>query len=380
MTVPRTWPSFVASGLTFLTGCAIHHDMAREAPAGWCPGRAQSAEHRFSSPGVDRSDGPEVTWYSHPSPEDQESNSAWCEAVGPPTVIPTPQSTLLAVTTDTLSFIAWNTWVGGGDLMEFMRVELGLVCGEGGAVPQPGFKPFVFLLQEAHQRSTLVPPVPPDAPVPWRVGAVERPVGARDLVDVARACGLALAYVPSARNGPESDGAYGEDKGNAILSSLPLRDVVAVELPFEAGRKVAVGAEILQTGGGEPIVAVSVHLDVASTLARTLKTGNRTRVRQVAGLLEALELHGWSAGASVVGGDFNTWSSRDAALKLMLRTFPDSPPITGETSRGPFPADHLFFKADDGRSFSLVPSSYRTVHTAHGSDHHARIFRIAIRD
>ncbi|MGW8266909.1 MAG: endonuclease/exonuclease/phosphatase family protein, partial [Longimicrobiales bacterium] len=210
-------------------------------------------------------------------------------------------------------------------------------------------------------------------------GAPDRPAGGIDAVEVAQACGLALAYVPSARNGPESDGAYGEDKGNAILSSLPLRDVVAVELPFEAGRKVAVGAEIPIPDVGRGIVAVSVHLDVASTLARTLKTGNRTRERQVAGLVEALELHGWGVGASVVGGDFNTWSSRDASLKLMTQTFSDSPPVGRETTRGPFPADHLFFRADEGGEFSLVPSSYRTVPDSHGSDHHARIFRIAVR-
>lgn len=375
----RPWLPLAAAAQIALGGCAIRHDMARERPAGWCPRRAESVGYRFSPPGVDRSKGPEVTWYGHPSPEDRESNSAWCEAVGPPTVIPAPHATLLAVPQDTLTFVTWNTWVGGGDLKEFLRVELGLVCGEDAPQPQSGFKPFVLLLQETYQRSTLVPRVPPDAPVPWRVGALERPAGGTDVVEVAQACGLALAYVPSARNGPESDGAYGEDKGNAILSSLPLRDVVAVELPFEAGRKVAVGAQIPLPDGGGAIVAVAVHLDVASTLARTLKTGNRTRERQVAGLLEALELHGWGAVPSVVGGDFNTWSSRDASLKLMLRTFSDSPPVTGETSRGPFPADHLFFRADEGGEFSLVPSSYRTVVDSHGSDHHARIFRIAVR-
>ena len=81
----------------------------------------------------------------------------------------------------------------------------------------------------------------------------------------------------------------------------------------------------------------------------------------------------------MVGGDFNTWSSRDAALKLMLRAFPSSPPITGEPSRGPFPTDHLFFRADPEGRASLVPSSYRTVPILYGSDHHARIFRIALR-
>jgi hypothetical protein len=280
---------------------------------------------------------------------------------------------------DTLYFGTWNTWVGGGDLVAFLRVELGLLCSGSGPIPQPAFKPFVLLLQETHQRSTLVPKVPPEAPVPWQTGTLERPVDAVDVADVARMCGLALAYIPSARNGPGSDGSFGEDKGNAVLTSLPLRDVIAAELPFEAGRKVAVGAEVELPGEAGSIVAVSVHLDVASTLARTLKTGNRTRERQVEGLLEALELHGWGDGPSVVGGDFNTWSSRDAALKVMLRAFPSSPPITGETSRGPFPTDHLFFRTDSAEQFSLVPSTYRAISNRHGSDHQALIFRIAVR-
>lgn len=368
-----------ASALSCLGGCAIQHDMAREAPAGWCPQRAESDEHRFSPPSVNRLEGPDVTWYSHPSPKDRERNSAWCEAVGPPTIVSVPHPDFLAAPSDTLIVVGWNSWIAGGDLREFMQTELGLVCGEGGPRLQAGFKPFILLLQEAYQRSTMVPGVPPDAPVPWRVGPLKRPADALDVVDVARACGLAVAYVPSARNGPESDGAYGEDKGNAVLSSLPLKDVAAFELPFEAGRKVAVGAEILLPDRAEHVFVVSVHLDVASTLARTLKTGNRTRERQVLGLLEGLDLHGWSDGASVVGGDFNTWSSRDAALKTMLESHPDSPPITGETSRGPFPADHIFFKADPEGAFSLVPFSYRTISDSQGSDHLARFLKISVR-
>jgi hypothetical protein len=46
--------------------------------------------------------------------------------------------------------------------------------------------------------------------------------------------------VPSARNGPQTIAAEREDKGNAILSTLSLKDLIAIELPFEAGRKVAV--------------------------------------------------------------------------------------------------------------------------------------------
>jgi len=140
-----------------------------------------------------------------------------------------------------------------------------------------------------------------------------------------------------------------------------------------------VGAEIDVGLPGSPLRAVSVHLDVASTLVRTLKTGNRVRERQVVGLLDAMDLHGWGAGPAVVGGDFNTWSSRDAALKVVLQRHPESPPITWETSMGPFPADHLFFRADQEGTFALVPDSYRTIQDLYGSDHQARIFRLSLK-
>ncbi|MEN3339278.1 MAG: hypothetical protein V7647_2954, partial [Acidobacteriota bacterium] len=58
---------------------------------------------------------------------------------------------------------------------------------------------------------------------------------------VAAALGLSLYYVPSMRNG---GAAPHEDRGNAILSSLPLTDLAAYELPFERQRRVALGATI----------------------------------------------------------------------------------------------------------------------------------------
>jgi endonuclease/exonuclease/phosphatase family metal-dependent hydrolase len=359
-------------GMTLLAGCAIHYEMARLSPGGWCPDRPQAE-------GLDQREGPAVTWYAHPSPEDGAANAAWCATVGPPAVVPMPHSSLPSTPPDTLTVVTWNAWIDGGDFREFAEKELGLSCGPEGPSVLEGFTPFILLIQEAHQRSDLVPVVPEDAPVPWEVGPEERAPGSLDILGTAEACGLSLAYIPSARNGFKSEGRIGEDKGNALLSTLPLRDVLGIEVPFEAGRKVAVGAEFDVGIPGSWLRVVSLHLDVASTLARTMMTGNRTRERQVAGLLDAMDRHGWGVGPAIVGGDFNTWSSRDAALKLVLSRHPESPPITRETSMGPFPADHLFIRGDEDGIISLVPGSYRTLQSLYGSDHQARILRLSLK-
>jgi len=277
-----------------------------------------------------------------------------------------------------LTVVAWNTWIGGGDLDAFLAQELGVRCSEGGPTLADGYDPFILLLQEVHRRSALVPDVPPDAPVPWLIDPDRPPHMEEGIVGVARRCGLALAYVPSARNGWQGEGGLSEDKGNAILSSLPLHQVTAIELPFEAGRKVVVAAfvEIPGEAGSLRIDLASVHFDVASTLFRTLMSGNQTRQRQARGLLEGMELGGFTGRAAVVGGDFNTWSSRDGSLKLLGQALPDSPPVSWEGTRGPFPTDHLFFRRDPEGRVQLVEGSYALLANSHGSDHHPRVVRL----
>lgn len=94
---------------------------------------------------------------------------------------------------------------------------------------------FVLLLQEVHRAGPQVPPTESES-VPRRIAA-NPPGGARvDIVEAARRLALELFYVPSMANGWES--APAEERGNAILSSLPLADLAAI--PYEAQRRVAV--------------------------------------------------------------------------------------------------------------------------------------------
>ena len=61
-----------------------------------------------------------------------------------------------------------------------------------------------------------------------------------DIDDHAATLGLSMLYVPSMRNGPE----LREDRGNAIISTEPLLDPFALELPLARQRRVALGAAI----------------------------------------------------------------------------------------------------------------------------------------
>jgi len=316
-----------------------------------------------------------LTWSGPAETRDIEKNDAWCQTVEPPVLRALPRlrpedgSRL-----DSVAILTWNINVGGGDLPAFLADELSFACDldERGDRPQdrePLFH-FVLLLQEVYRASSRLPEARAGPNIPVRIEPDPPPGGRLEIVEVAERCGLALLYVPSARNGPDEPGRVPEDKGNAILSTLPLADLGAIELPFEAGRKVAVIATV-PGPSGERIRVVSVHLDVASTLTRTLISGNATRLRQALGLAVALE--SMDSLATVVGGDFNTWSATEATLKRLALEFPDSPPWDGRPTRGPFPTDHILFRTVQGSGIDLVEDSYRRFEETYGSDHVGRI-------
>jgi endonuclease/exonuclease/phosphatase family metal-dependent hydrolase len=75
-----------------------------------------------------------------------------------------------------------------------------------------------------------------------------------DIVDTARELGMNLRYAPSMRNG-----AWPSDRGNAILSTLPLEDAQAIELPLVLQRRVAVTSAIML--GETRVRLISAHLD-----------------------------------------------------------------------------------------------------------------------
>jgi endonuclease/exonuclease/phosphatase family metal-dependent hydrolase len=308
-----------------------------------------------------------LLWVRPDDAREQELGSAWCETVGEPVYVAAPDRPIETGPDDSLVVVSWNMNVGGGDLRSLIESELAVSCTDAAS---GGGHPFVLLVQEAYRRSTVLPPVGSSSLVPPTIDPEAPGEQEMDITELAEVCGLSLAYVPSMRNGPDSGTRPHEDKGNAILSNLPLASPVAIDLPFETYRRVAVGAEL--DVGGRLVRLVSVHLDVSALPYRLLVSGNQSRARQASGLIEALDslnAERFADGGTVVGGDLNSWASQETAVRLMRRAFPESPPDDGLATRGVFPTDHVFFRteADD-----MQVSTYRVLESDYGSDHRGR--------
>jgi endonuclease/exonuclease/phosphatase family metal-dependent hydrolase len=345
--------------------------MELASPASPCPGEAMG-------PAASTPDTSTLRWYRAAEERDVRLAGSWCTTVGSPVVISRPTGSFRAWERGVgLEVATWNMQINGGDVLRFLREELDLDCGSAdGTRTADGRGPFVALLQETWRRSDDLPFVESGRNVPWAIDEEHDREEEPDIVEVAERCGLSLVYVPSARNGPDTGARPREDKGNAILSTLPLSTPLGIDLPLEGGRKVAVAATV-HAPGGERVRVVSVHLDVASTLIRALTSGNQTRTRQAKGLIHALDVaerDGPRTPVVVVGGDMNSWAGNETALKAMWEAFPDSPQWDGLGTRGAFPPDHMFFRRSGNRDFTI--EGYRRIDELYDSDHNGRRLRL----
>lgn len=352
-------------------GCVLPHSMnVADSTSGAVPGSTGVAAGCRPTQVGDQ----QIRWIVPVREADARALDRWCATVGPPVVRSKPVlGPGNASAGDTLRIVTWNVHVGGGDLENFLQEELGLACGGRAlAVAQP----FVLLVQEGVRGSSSVPPAPDDSPVPGRIEALP-PSGPRFHIDqVAERCGLSLFYVPSMRNGDEPGERGREDRGSAILSTLPIADLLAVELPLEAQRRVAVAATIELPAAGS-LRVVSIHLDVAGSILRVLSSGGSMRVRQAAGLSDALDaVDPDRTFPTAIGGDLNTWSASETVILRMLEDYPDSPRPGKAKTRGAWPSDHMFFRRGAG-GFLLVEGSYQVLTDEYGSDHRPRGFLLA---
>jgi endonuclease/exonuclease/phosphatase family metal-dependent hydrolase len=350
-------------------GCRMEYEMEPRPHESGCTAQGYSSD---------------IDWYGPARAGDREKLAEWCSTVGPPVIEATPAPDVVSAPGwETLTVVSWNVHGGSGDLLGFIESELDLNCRGGQPVVGDGFAPFVLVLQEVYRRSKDVPRVGARSTVPSPLKEEARSGERIDVVEVARLCGLSLFYVPSMRNGDTEYEDGREDRGNAILSTLPLSDPIAIEIPFEAQRRVAAAATV-HGPAGDSLRLVSVHLDVASSMLRVLHTGNSTRQRQGLGLLDALaeaeaaraDPTGYAV-ATLAAGDFNTWSARETVIKHFQQHFPQSPAWDGLPTRGSYPTDFIFFRESSAGRVRLVEGSHRRPDDRHSSDHFPRIARLA---
>jgi endonuclease/exonuclease/phosphatase family metal-dependent hydrolase len=297
-----------------------------------------------------------IQWLRVSPVSERASIDRWCAGVGPPARINAeqPQEEI----TRSFVVVSWNTHVGAGDVDAFVAdLRSGRITG----VPVTSF---VLLLQEAYRAG---PEVPASADASW-AGAEREPGphGVRvDATVAARRLGLSSVYVPSMRNG--RPGVTSEDRGNAILSTLPLRDVTAIELPLERQRRVAISARVsvkTDVGTSTTVGLVCTHF-TNMVLHHLFLLSESGRLRQARALSNVLP----PDGPLVIGGDFNAWFGyHDAAYRQLAQHASRAHVEDRRPTFGPMRLDHILFRLPGGWKTTL-----RRANDKYGSDHYPLI-------
>jgi endonuclease/exonuclease/phosphatase family metal-dependent hydrolase len=312
-----------------------------------------------------------IQWKNGADTDQYEALKAWCEAVGPAVFIRPSGYHSKTTPLNTLVIVSWNTRVGGGDLGRFIRDLRSGRLTEGEPVQH-----FVLLLQEVFRQGPAVPvPLPPGA----RSGRHIRhrlSDGLRiDIIKMAKQYGLGLIYVPAMRDGNTVKTVSPEDRGNAIVSTLPFNSPIAVELPLERQRRVAVAATFSgTTTSGVPwaFQAINVHLENRSPWSRMRESFGTARLNQIEALLKVLP----PTNPTVLAGDFNTWSgqSHEPGIRFVERFFIKTGHTAekGTVKMGPFMdytrVDYIFYRIPNNWK-----GSYRRAEDTYGSDHYPLI-------
>ena len=272
----------------------------------------------------------------------------WCAGVGEaaihPSVSAAPHE---SIDIHQITFVSWNVHVGSGDIRAFVKDLI-----NGDHTSGRGVRHYVLMLQEA-VRTRGVPPLAPTAAGAGRIPA-HAPVNPIDIVEISRELRLSLVYVPSMRNG-KSSREPAEDRGSAILATLPLSAPMAVELPGERQRRVMVVAK------AGPVSVAVIHLDPlgGDRRLRLFWTPwmRDVQVRSAAPLLPD--------GPLAMGADLNTWHGRDERAARFLAGLFDATRLSIDRhGLGLRVLDYMFFRAESGRR-----AHYRQIANRYGSDH-----------
>lgn len=294
-----------------------------------------------------------VHWVRLSSLKERASLDRWCAGVGPS--VSQEASHAAGALTTPFAVVAWNTHVGAADLGAFVA---DLRAGRLTSRPVQGF---VLLLQEAYRAGDAVPS---RDGVEWASAVLGAGGDASrvEAVTAALTLGLSSVYVPSMRNGAPR--ATTEDRGNAILSSVRLSSVSALELPLERQRRVAIAATVMVdngAGGTTPLRLVCTHF-TNMVMHHAWLLSESGRLRQARALSAALP----PDGPLIVGGDFNSWFGfRDAAYRELAGRLAPAAVEDRRATFGPMRLDHLLFRLPEG-----LHAEVRRAERKYGSDHY----------
>lgn len=299
-----------------------------------------------------------VSWHAA-EPSDAVELARWCRAVGAPVFVNVTGPAAPAPL-DEFVTLSWNAHLAEGQLSHLINdLRSGALTG-GRPV-----RHFALLVQELYRRGDGVPAFDADDRSAFAI--VPRDPEAADIDDYARDLGLSVFYAPSMRNGAE----LREDRGNAIISTEPLIDPVAIELPLARQRRVALSAGVMVStpAGVRRLELVDAHLEPLSS-PRTLWVFKNPRGRQVKALLDWLDTPRFDSDAVagiVLGGDFNTVKRGDREEGVQhARNW--SKGLRKEDRRKTHMMgrlDYLFFRLDDGWT-----AQTRRLDERFGSDHY----------
>jgi len=302
-----------------------------------------------------------VLWSRPAAQRDKEHLRSWCAGVGP-LLFRTPVSGDLRDTApiDDLLVVSWNVHVGTADIDRFVT---DLRAGRLSDGRRPGH--IILLLQEA-VRSRDVPSSMPAGASAARAIASNEAIDRNDIERLSSAQHMSVLYAPSMRDGGSpGSGRRPADRGNAILSTLPLSDPVAIELPGERQRRVAIAASI-QLDAADIRTRLSIvvaHFDALRGPRALWIIGTAAaRDKQADALTHALP-----DGPAIMGADLNSWTgTREPVLRGLFRLFPSTPSGPSQaTVREGLVLDYLFFRLPPNWRAHVKRAPER-----YGSDHY----------
>ncbi len=303
--------------------------------------------------------GTRMAWHAAEAGEMTEL-SRWCRAVGSPVYVSQPVglSSPAPPALDELVTLSWNAHLAEGELSTLVNdLRAGRLTG-GRPVQH-----FVLLVQELYRRGPDVPTFSPADRTAFAI--VPRDPDAPDAEDYARELGLSFLYVPSMRNGAQMP----EDRGSAIISTEPLLDPIALELPLARQRRVAVGAAVHVRFGSDVarLELLNAHLEPLSS-PKSLWIFRNPRTEQMRAILDLLAKPRYSSADGVVlGGDMNTVRA-GAGEDAYEHARAWSRSLRAEDRRDTHfmgRLDYLFFRLEDGWSGTTTRLDDRF-----GSDHY----------